>query len=239
MSFRVYGNAGCPIVAFPTQDGMCDQWEGFGMVDVLQDRIENGEIQLFCLDTIDVQTWSNKYARKVWRAQRQENYFRFVIEEFLPFVSRLNDSGIPPLAVGCSLGAAHAANALLRRPDLFSGMIGLSGAYDARYFTNGWMNDLWRENSPVHFLRDLPSDDSRVKLLRNRTIVLCVGQGANEEIEMDATALLENALKEKNIDAWVDWWGKDVSHDWPWWKAQLSYFLPFALDEIKESSKNK
>ena len=49
MSFRVYGNAGCPIVAFPTQDGMCDQWEGFGMVDILQDRIEIGEIQLFCL----------------------------------------------------------------------------------------------------------------------------------------------------------------------------------------------
>ena len=38
MSFRVYGNGGCPIVAFPTQDGMCDQWEGFGMVDILQDR---------------------------------------------------------------------------------------------------------------------------------------------------------------------------------------------------------
>ena len=29
----------------------------------------------------------------------------------------------------------------------------------------------------------------------------------------------------KGIDAWCDFWGHDVAHDWPWWRVQLPYFL--------------
>ncbi|MDD6726958.1 MAG: esterase, partial [Lactimicrobium massiliense] len=31
----------------------------------------------------------------------------------------------------------------------------------------------------------------------------------------------------KNIPAWVDFWGADVAHDWPWWRRQLPYYLNF------------
>jgi len=24
---------------------------------------------------------------------------------------------------------------------------------------------------------------------------------------------------------WVDLWGHDVNHDWPWWRKQFPYFL--------------
>ena len=40
------------------------------------------------------------------------------------------------------------------------------------------------------------------------------------------------ALQQKGIPAWVDYWGHDVSHDWPWWKKQLVYFLPYVLNDI-------
>ena len=121
----------------------------------------------------------------------------------------------------------------MRRPDLFSGMIGLSGAYDASYFTKGRMNELWEKNSTVHFLPSLGSDDTRVELLRRRSIVLCVGGARDEQIEQDATALLDRALSDKGIEHWTDRWGEEVCHDWIWWKPQLRYFLPLVLDEIE------
>ena len=29
----------------------------------------------------------------------------------------------------------------------------------------------------------------------------------------------------------IDYWGEDVSHDWPWWKHQLEYFIPIVIRE--------
>ena len=35
--------------------------------------------------------------------------------------------------------------------------------------------------------------------------------------------------REKGINLWVDLWGYDVNHDWPWWHKQVPYFLPYLL----------
>jgi esterase/lipase superfamily enzyme len=32
-------------------------------------------------------------------------------------------------------------------------------------------------------------------------------------------------LESKGVPAWVDLWGHDVAHDWPWWRRQLPYYL--------------
>ncbi len=36
---------------------------------------------------------------------------------------------------------------------------------------------------------------------------------------------LDALFREKSIPAWVDFWGYDVNHDWPWWYKQMNYFL--------------
>ena len=46
------------------------------------------------------------------------------------------------------------------------------------------------------------------------------------ECVMDSPLLL---LHDKGIHAWVDFWGYDCSHDWPWWYKQVVYFLPYLL----------
>ena len=33
----------------------------------------------------------------------------------------------------------------------------------------------------------------------------------------------------KGISIWVDLWGHDVNHDWPWWHKMVPYFLPKLL----------
>ena len=37
---------------------------------------------------------------------------------------------------------------------------------------------------------------------------------------------LASIMYEKGINAWVDFWGHDVYHDWPWWELMIKYFLP-------------
>lgn len=232
MEIRVYGTAGLPLIAFPTQDGMADQWEGFGMIDTLLEWLETEQLQLFTVDTVDIKTWSNKHARKDFRAKTQEAYFQWFVDEVVPMVHEINPDSRLPLLTGCSMGGAHTAIALLRRPDLFSGMIALSGAYDCRFFTGGHTDPLWLQNSGTDLLKH--PEPGIVEQLRRKSIVLCCGQGKGEDIELDATRILEKDLMDNDIPAWVDYWGTDVDHDWVWWKPQLRYFLPFVLDEINQ-----
>ena len=44
MDFIVYGHTGIPILVFPAQDGHCQDYENFGMVDTIKDKIEQGLI---------------------------------------------------------------------------------------------------------------------------------------------------------------------------------------------------
>lgn len=232
MAVRTYGSAGIPIVAFPTQDGMAGQWKGFGMVDALAPWLDSGQVRLFTVDTVDVRSWSNKHASKGFRIRKQEQYFRWITDEVVPLVHETNPHATLPLLTGCSMGGAHAAVCLLRRPDLFSGMIALSGSYDCRFFTGGYTDPLWLQNSGADILKQ--ASPEVIGLLRKKSIVLCCGQGKAEDIELDATRILEKDLRDHGIPAWVDYWGTDVDHDWSWWRPQIRYFLPYVLVELNE-----
>lgn len=224
MTIKIYGTGGVPILAFPTQDAMSDNWENFTMIDTLKDFLERGEIQIFCVDTIDIETWSNIYGDKVWRAARQESYYKYIIEEVLPFIAAQNKN--LPVAAGLSLGGLHAAIVFFRRPELFAGMLSLSGVYDAKFFFDGWSNEILYENSPADFLKNISPLHSYIEIYNRKKIILCVGQGRWEEEGRRTTAIMREIFAEKNISAWTDFWGFDVDHDWFWWKKQILYFLP-------------
>ena len=76
----------------------------------------------------------------------------------------------------------------------------------------------------------LPGGDSAhtVVRLHNDGIahLMGKGQGAWEDLLLAGTRRLDEVLRRKGIRAWVDCWGPDVNHDWPWWKKQIRYFLP-------------
>ena len=58
MRIIIYGNSGMPLLCFPTQNSMSNNYEDFGMIDQLADFIEDGRIQLFTVDSVDVESWS-------------------------------------------------------------------------------------------------------------------------------------------------------------------------------------
>ena len=229
MHLMVYGQGGIPILSFPTQDSMCHNYEEFGMIHHLADFIEDNKIQLFVVDTMDRESWSARGWDNDFRAGRQEQYFHYIVDEAIPLIRSRNPQ--TPAVTGFSMGANHAVITFLRRPDLFRGLIALSGVYDADYFFDGWMNPTLYDNSPERFLPGMPADHPYIALYNARKLILCCGQGAWEEDGVRTLKHLERVFREKGIRAWCDFWGYDVNHDWPWWFKQMRYFLPYILGD--------
>ncbi len=230
MHMMVYGHDGLPFLAFPTQDSMCHNLEEFGMIHCLSDYLENGRIRLFVVDTVDRESWSPKHWDNGQRAARQEQYFRYITEEAVPLILEWT-GGRLPMTTGMSMGANHALISFLRRPDLFSGVLALSGVYDTDVFFDGWMDETLYMSSPERFLPNMSPDHPYIALYNQKRMILCVGQGAWEEDGIRSLRYLESVFRDKGIHAWCDFWGHDVNHDWPWWFRQMRYFLPIILDE--------
>ena len=233
MECKVYGHAGQPMLFIPCQDGRFFSFEDFHMSDVMAPWIESGQLMVMAIDTIDLETWSDKNGDPYHRARRHEAWMNYIFNEAAPFFRDLarqwngEERGI--IAFGCSLGATHAANLYFRRPDLFSGLMALSGIYSASYGFDGYMDEVVYMNSPVDYMANLPADHPYVPLFNSQRAVICVGQGPWEI--PDTTYQMKNILESKGIRTWVDVWGHDCAHDWPWWYKQVAYFLPWLLGQ--------
>ena len=228
VEFKRYGYSGKPVLVFPSQDGDCNQYESFGMIDVLSDFIEQGRIQVFCVGSVDLESWSNLNGNPRYRIEMQEKWFEHICYEMVPRIQYISwRSDI--IVTGCSMGGAHAGILFFRRPDLFDTLISLSGEFDARMFFGNYMDDLVYNNSVVDFLRDMPWDHPYLDLYRQKNIIICIGQGAWEGELLPSNRELDRILCEKQVPAWFDYWGFDVAHDWPWWRIQIRYFMEHIL----------
>lgn len=228
MEYKVYGTTGHPVLAVPSQDGRFFDWENFGMIEVLRPWIERGEIRVITCDTIDKETWSDRYADGYWRIRRHEAWFCYVIDELLPAIRQSADETF--MVTGCSMGAYHAANFFFRRPDIFDTVISMSGLYDSDYGFPNYHDELTYANSPISFIGGMPADHPWIDQYNRRNIIICVGQGRWEDELLESTRQLDTVLCQKGVKAWIDYWGTDVDHDWPWWRAQLPYFLQKVLE---------
>jgi len=223
MSLKVYGHDGRPVVAFPSQEGRYWDFEDRGMVDACAGFIDRGRVRIVSVDGIDWQTWANWNSHPGDRARRHEDYDRYLANEVVPFVRDLTGRETA-WATGASMGAFHAANALFRHPDLFDGLVAMSGLYQLRMFIGDAVDDAVYFNSPLLFLPGL-EDPWYLDRFRAAKIAIVVGQGAWEEEMVADTKALEEILRAKSIPAVVDYWGHDVNHDWPWWRKMLPHYL--------------
>jgi esterase/lipase superfamily enzyme len=223
------------VLFIPCQDGRFFDFEDFHMAEVWAPWIESGQVMVFSIDTIDQETWSAKDGDPYWRIRRHEQWIDYITQELVPGIrgmvcDRNGWDGYPGvMAFGCSLGATHAANLYFRFPDLFDSLLALSGIYTAEYGFGDYMDELVYRNSPVHYLAGMPSDHPYIQTYNQHRGVVCVGQGPWEVPE--TTIQLRDICQEKGIQLWVDLWGRDVAHDWPWWYKQVPYFLPKLLED--------
>jgi esterase/lipase superfamily enzyme len=183
MEFAVYGHNGKPCIVFPAQDGRFYDFFNFGMVDAASKFIEEGKLQLFCVDGIDWESWSQIGGDYHWRIMQHEKWFNYIIEEAIPKFREIYGETSGEyykgkfFTTGCSMGAYHALNFFLRRPDIFDGVIALSGLYHAGYFFPNYNNEIIYNNSPVDYMKNMPWNHYYLDMYRNSKIILCCGQG--------------------------------------------------------------
>jgi esterase/lipase superfamily enzyme len=224
MELKVYGHAGRPVLAFPCQGGRFFEWEDFRMIDALHWFIDEGKIQIFTVDSVDRQSWANWDAHPSDRARRHEDYDRYITREVIPFIRLRTSDNQKMIATGCSMGGYHAGNFFFRHPDCFDAMIAISGMFSLKIFVGDFMDENIYYNTPLAYLPDL-NDVGYLEQYRQSRIIACCGQGAWEERMLQDTYALKKILEDKSIPAWIDIWGHDVNHDWPWWHKMVPYFL--------------
>ena len=229
MEFKVYGHGGKPILFIPCQAGRFWDFESFHMIDHWAQWIEEGRCMVFAVDSIDGEAWAAMGADNRWRTENHERWYNYVVEEFVPTIHSMCDRQ-DILTFGCSMGAMHAANLALRRPDLFDGCFAISGLYDSPEFFGDYMDDLLYNNCPVYYIGNMPADHYYIDLYNQRKLLIVVGQGKWEGPLVESTRRLDTVMCQKGIHARFEYWGYDVDHDWPWWYKMVAVYVPQLLD---------
>jgi esterase/lipase superfamily enzyme len=222
MEVAVYGHYGYALLMFPTAGADYLEYERFYLIDSISEYINNGTLKVFSINSINNETWMNKDLDPSEKAERHDSYNKYVTEEVIPFIKEHCRGEVPIITSGASLGAYHAANTFFRKPDLFAGLIAMSGIYDLKYYTDGYFDDTCYFNSPVDYIPGL-TDENILSSLREKNIIIASGRGAYED--PGASRQLSDILHSKNIPHWFDLWGEDMAHDWPTWRKMLPYFL--------------
>src|SRR5262245_22625345 len=204
MALKVYGHDGRPVVAFPSQDGRYWDFEGWGMVAACDGLIEGGRMRIVAVDGIDWQSWTNQSAHPSDRARRHADYDRYLADEVAPFLRQLTGRD-RAWTTGASMGAYHAANVLFRHPDLFDGVVAMSGLYRLRHFIGDYVDDGVYFNSPLLYLPGL-EDRWYLDRIRVACLAFVAGQGAWEDEMLEDTRELRRILAAKGIPAIVEEW---------------------------------
>ena len=127
MHIITYGHYGRPVLVFPSEAGRAWDFENNGMVGAVADLVNAGRVKLYCVDSLDADTWSDKGLPIEERALRHEVYTRWLTHTVVPYIHADTTAGAELITTGCSMGAYHAVHFAFQRADLAPLAIGLSG----------------------------------------------------------------------------------------------------------------
>ena len=219
MELLVFGERGTPVLVFPTSMGRFYQWEDFGMIAHMGARIDEGWLQLWCVDSVDSESFYAKTRPWQERAARHLAYERYILEEVVPAIRDENEVDYL-ISIGASFGALHAIALATRRPGNVRKAIGLSGAYDVAMWLDGKREGDAYFVNPMAFLPNL-NDPRYLEPLRATEIVIATGK---EDRNVEDSRRLAGILQEKGVPASLHLWD-GWAHDWPYWKEMVDVYL--------------
>lgn len=220
MELLVHGHSGMPVLIFPTSMGRFYDYEDRGMIRCIGERYESGILQAFSVDSVDKESWYNRRVHPKYRAMRQNDYDRYLIQEVVPYIRSRNNSRAL-MTTGCSFGGYHTLNFALRHPDTVSAAVSMGGAFDIHQFINGYYDENCYFNCPPDFVANL-TDDHLLDQMRRQRLVLATGE---KDICLQANRQMSDILNRKKIPHYLDVWGNGTGHDWPWWEQMTRKFL--------------
>jgi esterase/lipase superfamily enzyme len=225
MELLTFGNCGVPVLFFPTRTARFYDYENWKIIDALKDKIEWGCLQIFCVDSIDIESfYSSHHPAK--RIERHLQYESYIINEVIPYV-RCKNKNTGLVSAGCSLGGYHAVNLAFKHPHLFSKVVGLSARYDLTMSSdkfpdllNGYFDENVYFNMPSMFIPNI-SCERILSDLRKLNIILAIGQ---EDPFFANNTHLEKELKNKQVDVNLYVWNNEA-HRPRYWRQMVQEYM--------------
>ncbi len=226
MELLVFGHTGARTLVFPTRSGRFFDYENWGMVNALRDKIEAGFLQLYCVDSLDAETLYNETKVPWERIALHAEYEKYILHEVLPFSESRNQNPFT-IVHGCSLGAYHAVNIAFRHPRKFQKVVAFSGRYDLTLplgTFRGLFDNYYDENvyyhTPNHYLSQL-TDPVLLEQMRRMDIILTIGQ---EDAFLNNNYQFSDVLRQKEIPHALYVWDGEA-HRPRYWRKMVQIYL--------------
>lgn len=186
-----------------------------GLIDSVRGLVESGQYKIYCIDSIDADSWYGKHLHPGTRVANHVQYDKFLTNELVPMIQ--TECSVDKIGVaGCSFGGFHAANFAFKHPEQVAYLISMSGAFDINSFLDGHYDDNVYFNNPVDYMAQ-----EQGWRYGHMKIVL----GTSEwDICLQANRTLSRILNSKGINHWLDIRGWE-KHDWPLWNNMLPEYL--------------
>lgn len=225
MEILHFGTWGYPLLLMPTARGRFFEPENHGIIEKLRGHLDNGYVQIFCLDTLDSDTFFAKGLSLTARRDRWLALEQHWTDEFIPFARHEAQNDFLVVA-GFSLGATHALNLALRHPGLVHRCIAIAGTYDLAHTPSlfGEFHPLEKEQSlyfisPMAYMsnmslsrwRELGGAILDIKLLVGRT-----------DPALEDNIRFADILRRVGIPHHLEIW--EGGHHWETWGQQLLAF---------------
>lgn len=224
MELLVFGHAGIPVLFFPTRTARFYDYENWGVVEAVQDKITAGQLQLICVDSVDLESfYAHKPVEEKMRRHRQYEYY--ILYEVLPFIRKQNTN--PLTAAGCSFGGYHAVNIAFRYPDFFAKVVSMSARFDLTLsnekfadLLDGKFNDDIYLNMPSMYIPNL-TDEGLLSKIRKLDITLVIGE---LDPFLENNKQLSQALTEKHVKHNLYIWHEEA-HRARYWRKMVQLYL--------------
>jgi esterase/lipase superfamily enzyme len=181
MELLIFGYSGRAVLLFPTRMARFYDYENWGIVNALHDQIYRGELQLFCVDSIDAESFYNQWVHPSERIIRHLKYEQYILHEVIPLMHAKNGENYFEVA-GCSMGGYHAVNMAMKHPTVFKKVISMSGRFDLTKqihdfndLFNGYHDENIYFNTPLQFVANLHDTDD-LDAIRKVEFIFAVGE---------------------------------------------------------------
>ncbi len=226
MELLSFGHSGANMLVFPTRVGRFFDYENWGLIKALEDKIEEGYLRLVCVDSVDEESFYCNWNNPVDRIHRHQEYENYILEEVIPYMQESNDSPYT-ISHGCSLGAYHAMNIALRHPEKFNKIVALSGRYDLTVDTGSHRNlfdghydeDIYY-HMPLHYIGRM-EDEEILEKIRNLEIIFTIG---NEDQFLSNNEAFSDQLWLKSIQHQFIRWDEEA-HRARYWRKMVRHYL--------------
>lgn len=221
MEFLRFGSSGAPVVIFPTSGGNHTEFSKNGMIEPLSWKIEQGLIQVYCVDTNNWEGWYNSSLSPRQRVECSVAFEEYLLHEFLPHLR--NETGTDMLILaGISFGGYHTINFALKYPQLVNRAVSISGSFTVKGLLDGYYDDLCYFNDPEAYIQNL-NDPWFLSMYNTHTELTLVTSDA--DVCLHRNLEMSNHLSAKNVRHNLIVWEGGYTHDWPAWKTMIAHYL--------------